>query len=286
MRKILFPTDFSSAATNAFVYALHLAKEMDASLYILNTYMQPVLSASHAGQPELIPEIYENYELHQFENFKKHTAELHRIANDHSLSDVPMTFLFEEGTVVNNAQHIIDEEGIHFVIMGTNRADGVIDKIFGSNTLGVIRGIKIPVLSVPREAKYNGVQEILFTTLFREKDEAALGQILEIAEKFDVKVKCAHVLKDKNADVSSVIERWQKLFPQDNLEFVLLEMNQSVEQTLNNYIENNRVDLLCVVKRNRGLLERLFKSSISNRLRMHTNTATIVLQEGNDPGAF
>ncbi|PRD44594.1 universal stress protein [Sphingobacterium haloxyli] len=286
MRKILFPTDFSNAANNAFIYALHLANEMDASLYVVHTYMQPVLSATHAGQPELVPEVYENYELHQFENFKKHTADLHKMANEYNLSSVPLTFLFEEGTVVANAQRIIEMEGIHLIVMGTNRADGVIDKIFGSNTLGVIRGVKTPVLSVPREAKYNGINEILFTTLFREKDEAALHQIMEIADKFGVKVKCAHVLKEKNVDIIGVTDRWQKMFPHDNLEFVLLDLDQSVEHTLNQYIESNRIDLLCVVKRNKSLLERLFRSSMSNRLRMHANTATLVLQEGDDPGAF
>jgi len=286
MRKILFPTDFSNAANNAFIYALHLAKEMEAGLYVLNTYMQPVLSATHAGQPELVPEVYENYELQQFENFKRHTAELHNMADEHQLSDVPMTFIFEEGTVVANAQRIIEKEGIHLIVMGTNRADGVIDKIFGSNTIGVIRGVKIPVLSVPKEAQYQGIKEILFTTLFREKDEAALRQIMEIALKFGVKVKCAHVLKDRNIDIISVTDRWQKMFPHDDLEFVLLDMDQSIENTLNHYIESNRVDLLCVVKRNKSLLERLFKSSMSNRLRMHTNTATLVLQEGDDPGTF
>ena len=286
MRKILFPTDFSNAANNAFVYALRLAKEMDASLFVLHTYMQPVLSATHAGQPELVPEIYENYELHQFENFKKHSADLHKMAEEQDLAHVPLTFLFEEGTVVVNAQRIIDNEGIQLVVMGTNRADGVVDKIFGSNTLGVIRGVKIPVLSVPKEAKYDGIQEILFTTLFREKDEAALRKIMEIAVKFGVKVKCVHVLKEKNVEIIAVTDRWQKTFPHDNLEFVLLDMDQSIENTLNKYIESNRVDLLCVVKRNKTLLERLFKSSISNRLRMHANTATLVLQEGADQGEF
>lgn len=286
MRKILFTTDFSNAANNAFVYALHLAKEMDANLYILHTYLQPVLSATHAGQPELVPEVYENYELQQFENFKKYTADLRRVADDYNLSDIPLTFIFEEGTVVTNAQRIIENEGIQLIVMGTNRAEGVIDKIFGSNTLGVIRGVKVPVLSVPREAKYEGIKEILFTTLFREKDEAALRQIVDIAHKFGVEVKCAHVVKDKNMDITAVTDRWQNMFPQDNLEFVLLDLDQSVEHTINKYIEDSRVDLLCVVKRNKNLLERLFKSSMSNRLRMHTKTATLVLQEGDDPGAF
>lgn len=286
MRKILFPTDFSDAAANAFHYALHLAKELKAELYVLHTYMQPVLAASHAGQPEIVPEVYENYELHQFENFKSHSALLRKQAEHADLGDVPLTFLFEEGTVVFNAQEIILREGINLVIMGTNRAQGFIDKIFGSNTLGVIRGVKIPVLSVPKEAKYSGIHEIIFTTLFRENDEVALAEILSLIRPFTVKIKCVYVHKEYNADVIGIAERWRKKFEHDTLDFVFLDFKESIENTINLYIEEHRVDLLCVVKRNRSFLERIFTSSISNRLRIHTNTATLVLQEGEDPGTF
>ncbi|WP_437919596.1 universal stress protein [Sphingobacterium sp. LRF_L2] len=286
MRKILFPTDFSEAADNAFLYALNLAKELDAELFILHTYMQPVLSATHAGQPELIPEVYENYELQQFENFTKHSAELRKLAAESNLHSVPLTFLFEEGTVVYNVERLIQKENIQLVVMGTNRDQGVIEKIFGSNTLGVIRGIKIPVLSVPKEASFRGITEILFTTLFREKDEIALKAILELAKPFQVNVKCAYVQKEGDVHIINAIERWRRSSEGHNLEFVILDFDQSIEHSINKYIEQNRVDLLCVVKRNRNFLERIFTSSISNRLRIHTNTATLVLQEGDDRGTF
>lgn len=282
MRKILFPTDFSDAANNAFLYALSLAKEMDAEIYVMNTYMQPVLSATHAGQPEMVPEVYENYELHRFESFKKYTAQLRDMAHKQNRSDIPLTFLFEEGTVVSNAQTIIEKEGIHLVVMGTNRATGIIDKIFGSNTIGVIRGVKVPVLSVPREASYQGIKEIVFTTLFRQKDEAALREILELAKKFGVKVKCVNVNKNNDVDIIGVADHWENIFKDYELEFVFLDFDESIENTLNKYIAAHQVDLLCVVKRNRTFLNRLFVSSISNRLTVHTNTATLILHEGDN----
>src|SRR5690606_17590195 len=266
MRKILFPTDFSDAANNAFLYALNLAKELGAELYVLNTYMQPVLSSSHAGQPEMLPEIYQTYELYQFETFKKYSIILNNIASENNLSEVPLQFLFEEGTVISNVLTVIAKEDIKLVVLGTNRAEGIINKIFGSNTLGVIRGVKIPVLSVPLEAKYRGIKEIIFTTLFREKDEAALRQIVTIADRFNVNVKCIHVHKETNHDIISLAEKWTNLYPHNNLEFVFLEMEESIEYTLNKYIEANRVDLLCVVKRNRSFLENIFSTSMSNRL--------------------
>jgi len=286
MRKILFPTDFSDAANNAFLYACSLSKEMDAEIYVMNTYMQPVLSATHAGQPEMIPEVYENYELHRFETFKKYSTELRQLAQEHNFSDIPLTFLFEEGTVVSNAQLIIKKEGIDLVVMGTNRAEGIIDKLFGSNTISVIRGIRTPVLTVPKEAKYQGIREIIFTTLFREKDEAALQEILTLATRFGVKVKCVYVNKDNSPEVIGVANRWEKEFSDYNLEFVFLDLDESIENTLNKYIITHKVDLLCIVKRNRSFLQKLFVSSISNRLSIHTNTATLILHEGDGTEKF
>jgi len=279
MRKILFPTDFSEAASNAFVYALSVAKELQAELFVLNTYMQPVLSSTHGGQPDLVPEVYENYELERFESFKKNTAELRAEAERHGMANIGMTFLFKEGPVAANVKRIVADEDVKLVIMGTNRADGFIDKLFGSNTLSVIKEVKIPVLSVPRGARYRGIREIVFTTLFRDRDEPVLDEIMEIAVKFGVKVKCAHVVRGNHPEVIGIAEKWRKNYSEDLLEFVFLELEETVEKTLNTFMTENGVDLLCVVKRNRSFLEKLFTSSISNSLRTHSNTATLVFHD-------
>jgi len=279
MKKILFPTDFSEAANNAFAYALSVAKELRADLFVLNTYMQPVLSSTHGGQPELVPEVYENYELERFERFKKNTAELRAAAERQGMTDVGMTFLFEEGPVAANVKRIIADEDAKLVIMGTNRADGFIDKLFGSNTLSVIKEVKVPVLSVPKGAKYQGFKEIVFTTLFRDKDEPVLEEIMDIAGKFGVRVKCVHVVRGNRPEIIGVAEKWRKNYSEERLEFVFLDLEETVEKTLNTFMTENGVDLLCVVKRNRSFLETLFTSSISNSLRIHSNTATLVFHD-------
>ena len=42
MKKILFPTDFSEAATNAFVHALEFAKIVNGELVLLHTFELPI----------------------------------------------------------------------------------------------------------------------------------------------------------------------------------------------------------------------------------------------------
>ena len=47
MKKILFPTDFSNTAQNAFVYALKLAEALDAELDLMHVYH---ITAGEAGK--------------------------------------------------------------------------------------------------------------------------------------------------------------------------------------------------------------------------------------------
>ena len=42
MKRILFPTDFSEVATNAFIYALEFAKIVEGELVLLHTFELPV----------------------------------------------------------------------------------------------------------------------------------------------------------------------------------------------------------------------------------------------------
>ena len=57
MKKILFPTDFSKTANHAFVYALEMAKFLEAELIVLHTYSLPVVS--YEGYPSYVLEVYD-----------------------------------------------------------------------------------------------------------------------------------------------------------------------------------------------------------------------------------
>ena len=67
MKKILFPTDFSDTANNAFLYTLHLAKLYNAEVFITHIYDKKVISTLYGGQPELVATIYVDVELDDFE---------------------------------------------------------------------------------------------------------------------------------------------------------------------------------------------------------------------------
>ena len=49
MKKILFPTDFSETANNAFVYVLEMAKTFKAEVLVLHVYNLPIVT--YEGYP-------------------------------------------------------------------------------------------------------------------------------------------------------------------------------------------------------------------------------------------
>ncbi|MGO1521259.1 MAG: universal stress protein [Sphingobacterium sp.] len=280
MRAILFPTDFSDIAANAFVYALHIARSIDAKVYVLYTYLEPVLSATHGGQPEMLGQVYQNIELSQFERYKKKSQELRDVAEKMNLTDVELVFLFEEGPVATVVKNIVERERIHLVVMGTHGESGFLSKLIGTNTVSVIRSVKNPVLAVPPHAQFQGIKRALFTTLFRERDKSALKEMLLMSKAVGAKIDCLHVLQaNQVSDVLVQTEQWQHDFHDENIEYVLIDEVESIENTIANYILENNIDILGVVKRNKNFFDRLFNSSVSNNLALHSKVPILVFHE-------
>lgn len=281
MKHILFPTDFSDAANNAFLHALNLANQLDAKLFVLYSYATPVLSATHAGQPEMLADVYQQVELSKFDYFKKQAPGLHELAEKNNLDNSKLVFLFEEGTVVSSVRKVLKTEDIRMVVMGTYGASGFTEKFIGTNTVAVIQNIQQPVLAIPDGAKYKPIKKIVFTTLFRDKDIAALDEVVQMADLFGAEVYCTHVLDDAEDPRNALLygEDWSRKFQSKQLDFIFLEKKGNVENTINSFLKENNVDLLAIVKRNRSFFDRLVNSSLSNKFAFHSNTPILVFHE-------
>lgn len=278
MKKILFPTDFSETANNAFIYALHLANSIEAEIYVLHTYEMPILSTTSAGQPELIQNVYNTIELNNFENYKKEVPKLRKIAEDLNKNDIKLTFLFEEGIMLSILRRIITEEHINFIVMGTNGNSGFEKKLLGSNTVHVIENIDIPILSVPRKAEFKRLNHFGFATMLRETDKPGLKQIIKIAQSLNADVKVLHVLRKENNKVSDVLNEWKHEFNESNVSFHTV-LNERLDESVFFFIDDQLIDVMCIVKRHLNFFEKLFTSSLSKQLSYHADVPVLVLKE-------
>lgn len=282
MKNILVPTDFSENAHKAFLYALKIANQYNSTLYVLHSFQPPVLSFSHAGQPDAVDDVYDQISLSKFDFYKKRVPELHKLAEEQSLRYDNVIFLFEKGTLLHSIRQVSQRENIHLIVMGTLGASGSGQKTIGTNTVSVIESSKVPVLSIPQKAPLADIKKIAFTTLFRHNDRDALREVINIAKIFNAQLYCTHVVQEGKspADILQYSHEWRKTFQTANLDFVFLEKNKTVENTIQEFIQENNINILAIVKRNRGFFDRLISNSLSNKLAFHSHTPILVFHEG------
>ena len=275
MKKILFPTDFSETANNAFLYALYLANSIDAQVYVLHVYELPMITGSLSAG--LIQNVYETGELGSFENFNDNIPQLRQIDADNELSDIPLKFILEEGNFLYILRETIEEESVDFVVMGTNGNSGFERFLFGSNTINTITSMKIPILSVPQELSFKGFKNIGFTTIFDQKDKDALKYLIEIANRHQAKIHCMHVSKDGKFN-QQVLEDWKDQFANDPVVFEIYNDADPTNAVLD-FIKEKQIDLLTVVSRNKGFFDNIFSPGFTKRIANKNITPLFVFHE-------
>ena len=275
MKKILFPTDFSETANNAFLYALNLAKSIDAQVYVMHVYELPMITRSLSAG--LIQNVYETVEMGSFDNFKDNIPQLRQIAEENNLANIPMKFILEEGNFLYILREIITEESIDFVVMGTDGQSGIEKMLFGSNTINAITSMKIPILSIPKGMTFKGFQNIGFTTVFDQKDQEALRYLVGIANRHQAKIHCMHVSKDGKYNEAAV-EDWKAQFANDPVIFDVYYDGDPVNAVLD-FIKEKEIDLLTVVSRNKGFFDKIFSPGFTKKIANKNITPLFVFHE-------
>ena len=281
MKNILLPTDYSEHANNAFFYALNLANKFGVKLYVLFSYIPPVLSSFHAGQPDMLTTVYQEIENSRHDFAERKSKALLDLAATQNINTDNIQFLFEHGTVLGSVKKVIVNNEISLIVMGVHGVSGFNGEFMGSNTTTVIRNVLLPVLAIPLQAKYTSIRKIGFTTLFKDKDFDALQQIVEIGQLVQAKVYCINV-RQEASDPSQILyhaENWTKTFERSELEFVFLEKENSVEETVTRFVLENDIDVLAIVRRNRNFFDRLIGSSLSSKLTFHAEIPIFVFHE-------
>jgi nucleotide-binding universal stress UspA family protein len=278
MKKILFPTDFSDKATNAFLYALKWADKYDAEITILHVYELPILDMSYVDVPIYQAEVYQSLELNSFENFKDQIPVLREIAEKHNLGHIAMNSVLLSGDLVSNILQLVESERINFVIMGTSRVSGFKEMFLGTNTASVMTGTEAYVIGIPDNSSYQPIRKICFTTQYSDKEQDALRKLIPIAKKFDAEIECIHIQTQDNEVKDIIIANWNLLFNAEKVHFNTIK-SENIEDSILEFVNSGNIDLLAVAKHKRGFWDSLFHASLTKKLAMQIRIPLLVLHD-------
>jgi nucleotide-binding universal stress UspA family protein len=263
MKKILFPTDFSEVANNAFIHALEFAKLVNGELILLHTFDLPIVDNQFI--PENYYTIFDSIQLAQFDMFKEEIPKLREIAKKRNLDHIKLSHKLMDGDLIYAIKNAVTDEKIDFIVMGTSGAAGWESFFVGSNTGAVVTTVDVPVLSVPIEAKFAKIETIGFTTRFREKDKAALRQVVKIAKKTHAIVKCLYVKTNKSDVTDATINDWKTEFENEPVKFSIV-MSDHVKETILDFVSHKSIDILAMITHKRNFFSELFNPSLTQKL--------------------
>lgn len=276
MKKILVPTDFSEAATNAFIHALEFAKNVNAELILLHTFEIPIYDGQFS--PDNYAAVYSSIELAKFEIFKDEIPKLRALAAERNLQDIELKHRLMDGNLLYNLKKVVETDQIDFVIMGTNGLSDWTKFFLGSNTNSVISEVKVPVLCIPVSAKFKKIKTIGFTTRYREKDKVQLYKVLKVAKKTKAKIRSLYV-RTSNSDVlDSTIKEWEKEFANENIEFLVLP-SDDIKETILDFIRYKEIDVLTTITHKRSFFESIFDSSFTKKITTEISVPILVMHE-------
>lgn len=276
MKKILFPTDFSEVANNAFIHALEFANIINAELVLLHTFELPIVENQFTPDNYFV--LYDSMELAQFDAFKQEIPKLREIAENRNLANIKISHKLMQGDLIYSIKTAIKEENIDFVVMGTSGTTGWEAIFIGSNTGAVVSSVSVPVLSVPLEAEFTNIKKIGFTTRYREKDKIALRQVLEIAKKANATVKCLYV-KNSKSDVSQeTIDQWKNEFENEPIKFSVI-ISEHIKENIIDFISRKNIDILTMITHKRNFFSELFKPSLTQNFSDISTVPILALHE-------
>ena len=127
VRKILYPTDFSSFSTRAYFYAIGMAENYRASLVLAYVFTPGVEGQTIADR-----------------EFWRKELESVRPTN----SKIPVTHVFMEGDPAEEIVRYAGDAGIDVIVMGTHGRTGKERQLMGSVAERVMRDAPCSVLVV------------------------------------------------------------------------------------------------------------------------------------------
>ncbi len=281
-KKILFPTDFSEPAANAFRYALLLADKMKANIEVLHVVFPQ-------GESLDFPVMVAQRTQHQIEADR---VQLSRFIENgmtqvlEQLKNAPnITSDMEVGAPTSEIVRIAQRDYADLIIIGSrgeNRSR--IEKWMGSVAASVVERAHCPVLVIPEDALFEDPLEVAYASNLLQADPYEVWKSLQLLEVFKPLIHLVHFNFNKDGALYAHQElKDMEAFLENQSPDTKVEIHnipaKDLESDLNDFIKNQQVDLLVMYQPEHSLWERLFAKSVTKQMAIHTKVPFLVLKK-------
>lgn len=192
MKTILLPTDFSENALNAIKYAVAMYRDESCEFLLLHAYAVNGYVEGSTFEASPIETKLEEAKVKsegKLNDLKNYLTSSNGNGNHKFLSTA------KNQSIIDAIQEEIETKNVELVVIGTQGATGRYELDFGSNTIEIIESIKnCPVLAVPRNERFTGLNEIVLANGYKLKNEDEdFRFLIQLSKKFKSPVRVLNI---------------------------------------------------------------------------------------------
>ena len=288
--EILIPVDFSDYTILTCEFGFKLAHDLNCSVKLMHAFFTPFYPAAipfsdaftiPISDKDIYQDIRKKTEKDMNELIKKIDAQI----SNNTFPNVNYTHTLIEG--------LPEEEIITYskkmkpiaIVMGTRGKNAKDLDLIGSVTAEVMDGCKTPIFAVPEDAKVRNLSEIkriVFLTNFQEREFKAFDIMMKFLKPYPVKLFLAHIAKKDDVWNEIKLSGLQKYLTESNprlqTEYKLIDQSESLEVSLEKFVDENNIDMISLSSSRRNLFARMFNPGIARRMLFHSDTPILVIK--------
>ena len=275
MDNILCPIDFSPYSLNAMEYAAQLLQTRKGNLTLIHVF----------SEEEFNKFIEESFQADGESSLKEIAAEkLKMLAHETESSfGVNCDYMLTIGDVNQALNKYAAEHDIDYIVMGTHGNGLNADSVIGSRTIKTVESSPVPVLTVPIQAQFNGLQSVVYASDYSKYDKLTLQRLVSFIYNFKSRIKVVHVSHSTSEMTENNYERFKEelstFLGYDRISYYLKEFKQDISHGIEEFVNEQEGELLVLLKKRRNFFENLISSSVSKEISYFSSHPLLIFQE-------
>lgn len=265
MKKILVPTDFSKNAEPALTAAIDIANQFGSEITLLHAYQVYNTAGS-----------FTSVESYMKEDAAKDLLAIIEVVEAQLKNGASIISRITKGDTISTIASIAERDASNLIVMGTQGASGLEEVFIGSTTNGVLKQTNVPVLAIPAGFTWQPIKTIVLAVDEEEEFSSdVLMPLVKIATQNKSMIRIYH--KDTandglNTAIDAYLETLERTYHYE------LD-SDNLNDSLNEFVKEYNADLLCMIRRQRSFLERIFHESATSKEVFNSPVPLLVLHE-------
>lgn len=261
MKNILVPVGSSESAIGTLQYAINLAAEMDANVYVISVFQE----VSKVGGLTKVNTI-----------IKEDTKDLMEgVIAKVDTKDVTVVSHPIKGDVVDAVERFNGHIPVDLMVISP-RSNSISEEVYLGKMSGkLVKNTNFPILVAPEGGKFVRPNSILMA--FKNgsfKKKRTLDPLKQLVKHFDTKLHLLHVETPNSTDDMKRISGKLMKISSSNTQ----AENATTFQAVLEHHQSINPDIICVVRRKRGFFKKLFEKNIILKKEFHTSKPLLILQ--------